>query len=72
MDKEPTICPKCGKPAWAPYLMAVTKKYGQVYRYEVYRHPDGRRRTPRKCTVRVPEATKEQVKGLMEAPTASA
>ena len=47
------ICPKCGKPAWAPYLMTVTKKYGQVYSYQVYRHPDGRRRTPRKCTIRV-------------------
>jgi hypothetical protein len=53
MDKQTKICPKCGKPAWAPYLMAVTKKYGQVYQYKVYRHPDGRRRTPRKCTVRI-------------------
>lgn len=47
------ICPKCGKPAWAPYVMQVTKKYGQRYKYRVYRHPDGRRRTPRKCTVRL-------------------
>ena len=46
-------CPKCHKPAWAPYVMEVTKKYGQVYHYQVFRHPDGRRRTPRKCTVRV-------------------
>jgi hypothetical protein len=47
------ICPKCGKAAWNPYEMEVRKKYGQVYRYKVYRHPDGRRRTPRKCTVRI-------------------
>ncbi len=50
--KADCICPKCGKPTWAPYVMVVTKKYGQVYRYQVYRHPDGRRRTPRKCTVK--------------------
>ena len=48
-----TICPKCGKPAWAPYTMKVVGKYGQVYQYNVYRHPDGRRRTPKKCTVKV-------------------
>lgn len=47
-----TVCEKCGKPSWAPYVMRVNKKYGQVYAYKVYRHPDGRRRTPRKCTVR--------------------
>ena len=23
------ICPKCGKPAWNPYAMSVTKKYGK-------------------------------------------
>ena len=49
------VCPKCGKSAWAPYQMKVTGKYGQVYTYEVYRHPDGRRRTPRKCTLKVAE-----------------
>jgi hypothetical protein len=27
--------------------------YGAEYEYEVYRHPDGRRRTPRKYTVRI-------------------
>lgn len=53
ISKGLTICPKCGKPSWAPYIMEVVKKYGQVYRYKVYRHPDGRRRTPRKCTVRI-------------------
>gem|GEM_PF-3603946 len=47
-----TICPKCGKSSWAPYVMQVRGKYGQVYTYKVYRHPDGRRRTPRKCTVK--------------------
>lgn len=53
------ICPKCHKPSWAPYVMEVVKKYGQVYRYQVYRHPDGRRHTPRKCTVRI-QSTDEQ------------
>lgn len=48
-----TICPKCGKPSWAPYTMKVTGKGGGVYRYRVYRHPDGRRKTPRKHTVKV-------------------
>ena len=33
------ICPKCKKSAWAPYLMEVTKKYGQVYRYKVFPAP---------------------------------
>jgi hypothetical protein len=47
------ICPKCGKPAWAPYIMRVTGKYGATYEYQIYRHPDGRRRTPKKHTVRV-------------------
>jgi hypothetical protein len=48
-----TICPKCGRPSWAPYVMPVKGKYGQVYRYLVYRHPDGRRKTPRKHTVKL-------------------
>jgi len=47
------ICPKCGKPSYSPYVMEVKTKYGQLYRYKVFRHPDGRRRTPRKCTVRI-------------------
>ena len=47
------ICPKCGKPAWAPYVMKVVGKYGATYEYQIYRHPDGRRRTPKKHTVRV-------------------
>gem|GEM_PF-4557923 len=34
--------------------MKVTGKYGQVYSYLVYRHPDGRRRTPKKCTIKAP------------------
>ena len=55
--KATTICPKCGKPAWAPYVMSVTKKYGQVYHYKVYRHPDRRRRSPRRCTVKVEESS---------------
>jgi hypothetical protein len=50
-----TVCPKCGKPSWAPYVMEVRKKYDRVYRYKVYRHPDGRRRTPRKCTWKILE-----------------
>jgi hypothetical protein len=29
-----------------PHVTQVEGKYGQVYRYQVYRHPDGRRRTP--------------------------
>ncbi len=29
------------------------KACAQVYWYDVYRHPDGRRRTPRKHTVRI-------------------
>ncbi len=33
--------------------MKVKGKYGQVYEYKVYRHVDRRRRTPRKCTVRI-------------------
>lgn len=32
--------------------MAVTKKHGQVYYYQVYRHPDTGRRTPKKCTAK--------------------
>ena len=55
--EAPTICPKCSKPAWAPYVMVVTGKYGQKYYYQVFRHPDGRRRTPRKHTVKVPAPT---------------
>ena len=54
--EEAVICPKCGKPAWTPYVMQVAKKYGQVYAYRVYRHPDGRRRTPRKRTVKVTDS----------------
>ena len=46
-----TICPKCHKPSWKPYVMKTTNFYGTEYRYLVYRHPDGRRRTPRRCTV---------------------
>jgi hypothetical protein len=55
--EETLLCPKCGRPAWAPYRMKVMKKYGKVYTYQVFRHPDGRRHTPRKCTVRVQEGT---------------
>ncbi|HEV2225694.1 MAG TPA: hypothetical protein VGR56_02685 [Nitrososphaerales archaeon] len=53
MSSQVTICPKCGKPSWAPYVMTLVKKYGQVYSYRDYRHSDGRRRTPRRCTVKV-------------------
>ncbi|MGD1055369.1 MAG: hypothetical protein ABR867_04725 [Nitrososphaerales archaeon] len=38
VSSQVTICPKCDKPAWAPYGMKVTGKYGQVYSYLVYRH----------------------------------
>lgn len=48
-----TVCPRCGKPSWAPYVMKVVGKYGRVYEYLVFRHPDGRRRTPKKCTWKV-------------------
>lgn len=50
-----TVCPKCGKPAWAPYVMQVRGKYGQLYRYQVFRHPDGRRHTPVKHTKKISE-----------------
>jgi hypothetical protein len=56
-SERPVICPKCHRAAWAPYKMQVTKKYGQTYVYLVFRHPDGRRHTPRKCTIRVQEGT---------------
>ncbi|MGD0396594.1 MAG: hypothetical protein ABSB26_06760 [Nitrososphaerales archaeon] len=59
MGSQVVICPKCGKSAWAFYVMSVTGKYGQVYRYKVYRHPDGRRKTPRQCTVRLAAAPEE-------------
>ena len=59
------VCPKpgCHLPAWAPYLMTVKGKYGQVYTYQVYRHSlkvkprDGRNpaKTPQKCTIKVVE-----------------
>jgi len=45
-------CPKCGRKAWRPYLMTVVRKENERYTYKVYRHPDGRRKTPRKCTVK--------------------
>jgi hypothetical protein len=48
-----TICPKCKKESWKPYIMKTRNFYGTPYEYMVYRHPDGRRRTPRKCTVRI-------------------
>ncbi len=51
-ERRPVNCLKCGKSTWAPYEMRIRGKYGQVYLYQVYRHPDGRRRTPRKCTVK--------------------
>jgi hypothetical protein len=53
MEVQATICPKCGKPSWAPYTMKVVGKYGQTYSYLVYRHPDGWRATPRKHTVKI-------------------
>ena len=55
-EQRSVICPKCHRASWAPYKMKVAKKYGQVYEYLVYRHPDGRRHTPKKCTVKVQEA----------------
>lgn len=48
-----TKCPKCGKASWRPYRMRIQGGDGQVYEYNVYRHPDGRRKTPRKHTVKV-------------------
>lgn len=51
--KPITVCPKCHKAAWRPYLMRVRGKYGATYSYLVYRHPDGRRHTPRKHTVKI-------------------
>jgi hypothetical protein len=42
--------------------MKAVGKYGQVYRYEVYRHPDGRRRNRKKCTVRYVGGTREDKK----------
>lgn len=59
MSLEPPrkiVCPKCGKESWTPYRAKVKNFYGTTYAYLVYRHPDGRRRTPRKCTVRILEA----------------
>lgn len=50
---EPTVCPKCHEPAWTPYQSKVTRKYGEVYSYLVYRHPSGSGKSPRKCTVQV-------------------
>jgi hypothetical protein len=32
--------------------MEVRKEDGRVYAYLVYRHPEGGRKTPRKCTVK--------------------
>lgn len=66
MDTDPdhtVICPKCQRAFWSPYRMTVKGK-GKLeivngepvlrpYVYLVFRHPDGRRHTPRKCTVRV-------------------
>ena len=57
MEAGALICPKCGRPSWAPYRMRIVGKYGAVYEYEVFRHPDGRRRTPKKCTVRIEEGS---------------
>ena len=42
--------------------MKAVGKYGQVYRYRVYRHPDGRRRTPKRCTVKYVEDATEGMK----------
>jgi hypothetical protein len=45
--------------------MEVRGKYGAEYRYEVYRHPDGRRRTPKKHTVRIEEAEDARERGAV-------
>jgi hypothetical protein len=73
VEKRATICPKCGRPAWAPYVMSVTKKYGQVYHYNVYRHPDRRRRSPKRCTAKVEEglSTNSELKTLNESKKAA-
>jgi len=62
LPKLQTVCPKCGKPSWAPYRMRVVKKLAskviggrpvdQVYEYDVYRHPHKSRKNPRKHTVK--------------------